>query len=381
MKRTTLEKISATLKQTMLAKDISVKELAKRSGISYSSLAPILNGSRDFGVSKLVDIANALECNPDILLAGLLNESKNKILLEPTAPEHIAVFISVIPVTYCRVYEVETKKETTSVLHFPLRCSQDPDEFLYHISIAIQNLSGKLTKNINHKDTAVFLSVQQYEITTNRKKTQHKGDQYFHKFVMESDAITNYRALIGDQNGICVTINDGDAIIYSTDKGKSFTKLQGYGFPISDSAGNCWLGCEALKHAVDVKGGVEPSTPLSDKVLALFNDDLDLLSEYTLTNPDSSYIKASAIVKELAHMRGKAYEIVKHSYESLRKRIAVIDKETKTKLPIAVAGGLTHIYESFFPNDRIMKFSGRHNTILLDYGIKTMQQALNPDIV
>lgn len=376
MKRATLGKISEALEKIMFAKDISAKELAQKSGICYSSLAPILNGSRDFGVSKLIAIANALECNPDTLLEDLFNIPQQEDLPEPTKPEHIASFISVTPVTYCKVYEVETKKTTTTVFHFPLRCGQDPEEFIYHVVTAIQNLSGSLTKKINNKDTAVFVSVQQYEGATNRRKTQKKGDQSFSKFIIESDAITNYRALLGDKNGICITINEGDAIIYSTDKAKSFKKLQGYGFPISDVAGNCWLGCEALKHAIDVREGLEPSSLLSDKVLALFNDDINLLSEYTLTNPDSSYVKASAIVKELVHMRDKSYDIVKQSYELLMKRIAVIDKETKTKLPIAVAGGLAHIYESFFPNGRTIKFADRHNTVLLDYGIKTMQKAI-----
>ncbi len=376
MKNSTLRKISETLEKIMLAKNISAKELAKQSGVSYSSLAPILNGGRDFGVLKFIAIANALECNPDTLLEDLYLKPQQQALSETSKPEHIAVFISVSPVTYCRVYEVETKKVTSSVFNFPLRCGQDSDELLYHITTAIQSLSGNLTKNINNKDTAVFVSVQQYEATTSRKKMQRKGDHHFAKFIIESDAITNYKTLIGEQNGICITINDGDAIIYSTDKGKSLSKLQGYGFPISDSAGNCWLGCEALKYAIDVKAGAEPSSSLSDKVLALFNNDINLLSEYTLLNPESSYLKASSIIKELAHMRGKSYDIVKQSYKSLRKRIGLIDKQTKTKLPIAVAGGLTHIYESFFPQDRTIKFAGRHKTMLLDYGVKTVQKAI-----
>ena len=376
MKRSTLGKISETLEKIMFAKNISAKELAQKSGICYSSLAPILNGSRDFGVLKFIAIANALECNSDTLLEDLVNQPQLKALSVTNKPKHIAVFISASPVTYCRVYEIETKKVTSSVFNFPLLCSQDSDKLLYNLTTAIQDLSDNLTENINPKETAVFVSVQQYEATTSRKKMQKKGDQHFAKFIIESDAITNYRALIGEQNGICVTINDGDAIIYSTDKGKNFTKLQGYGFPLSDSAGNCWLGCEALKHAVDVKGGAEPSSLLSDKVLALFNNDINLLSECTLLNPESSYLKASAIVKELAHMRGKSYDIVNQSYKSLRKRISLIDKQTKTKLPIAIAGGLTHIYESFFPQDRTIKFSGRHNTMLLDYGVKTMKKAI-----
>ncbi len=380
MNHTTLRELSENIRKTMESKRISVKDLAKNSGISYSTLTPIINGSRDFGVLKLLAIADALGCTPNNLLTGLFNpkisDNKIKTYAATPLPNYLAIFISEISVTYLMLYDLKSQNKTTSVLQFSLGCSQNPETFLNNVVRSIKKAFESLTDKINFKDIAIFASVQEYEGTTNREKIQKKGNHYFSKFIIESDAITNYRAFLGNTNGICISINDGNAITYSTNKGKYIKKLQGYGFPISDIAGNYWIGCEAIKHAINVKENIEPSSLLSDKILALFNDDLIALSEFVLINPGPAYLKASSIVKELMHNQKKSYEIVKKSFGLLMDRIKAIDTETKTKLPIFLAGDLAHIYEKFFPQNRIIKLKHRHNVVLLDYGIKILSDEL-----
>lgn len=377
MKRTALKRLAETIEKTMDYEGISAKELAKKSGISYSSLTPIINGSRDFGVSKLIALAEALEATPNALLDGLYEEPKNNLKSTTThTPEYIAIFISVISVTYCMIYEVESKNKVTSVLQFPLRCSQPPEEFLEYVITSIQRLSKSFTKNISNHEIAVFVSVQQFGRAASKKKIQKIGEHAFANFIMEPDATTNHRALLNNKNGICISINDGDAITYSTDHGKTITKLQGYGFPISDIAGNYWIGCEAIKHAINVKEKIESDSLLSDKILALFNDDIDFLSESTMMNPAISYIKASSIVKELLHKKQQSYNIVKRSADVLMARISLIDKDIKNKLPIIITGDLAYIYEEFIPEQRIIKTKERHNDILLNYGLTVAKQAI-----
>lgn len=380
MKRAKLKKLSETIEELMAAREISAKELAKKSNISYSTLIPIINGSRDCGVLKLAALADALNCTPDMLLEGMYSKEKSKEkskVPDGSQTKYLAVFISVISATYCMFYDVETQETTTAVLQFPMRCGQGVEEFLDHITSSLQ----KLSKEIDNKEVAVLVSVQQYGRAVNRAKIQKKGNHYFSKFIIESDAATNYRGLFGWKNGICITINDGDIIAYSTDKGENIINLQGYGFPISDVAGNFWIGCEAIKHVINVKEGIEESSLLSDKILATFNDDINYLSEYTMTNMGKSYAKASSIVKELMHQKQKSYEIVAKSAGLLMQRIKLVDEQTKTQLPICVSGDLAYIYESFLPEDRLMKFKNNHNTILLNYGIDMLKNTINSKTV
>ncbi len=377
MKDLALRKLSKTIEKTMSSKGLTPKELAKVSGVSYSSLTPILNGNRDFGVSKLIAIAKALGCSTDELLNNFVVDKGKPEGSKPTPPpKYIAAFISVIAVTYCMLYQIESDNKITSVLQFPLRCGQDPNEFLDHTVTSIQKLAKDLTAKIDNNEVAVYVSVQQYGRATNRKKIQQKGDKLFAKFIMEADAMTNHKALLGNKNGICISINDGNVITYSTDKGKNISKLQGYGFPISDVAGNYWLGCAALKHAINVKEQVEAASLLSDKILALFNDDIDLLSECTMQDPGTYYSKASSIVKELMHKKQKSYEIIQESASLVMKKVELIDKETKNQLPIVITGDLAYIYEEFFPANRRMSFDKRHSTILLNYNVEQIKKSL-----
>lgn len=375
MKTTLLRKLPDTLERLMQTKNISAKELAEKSKMSYSSLMPILNGSRECGISKLVALADALDCTPDALLQGLYH-SQNADTVgggdKKPAPKYLAVFISIVKVTYCLCYEVETGKSVRPIQQFPVRCGDEADFFHSNLLIAFDKFSKEFDKIINPKEVAVFASVQQYGRRMNRQKIQNKGNAIFSSFFMESDAVTNHDALLSEQNGICVTINTGDVITYSTDNGKNIIALQGYGFPISDTAGNYWLGCEAIKHVINVKEQRESSSLVSDRLLALFNDDLNFLAASTMEDPREVYLKASSVVKELMYHQ-KSYEIVKRSFDLLFKDIQFIDERTKTKLPIIVSGDLEYLYEDFFPKDRLIKRKEQQSTILLDHALKKLQ--------
>lgn len=373
MKRVKLKKLSETIEKLMASRNISVKELAQKSNIPYSTLVPIINGSRDCGILKLTAIADALDCTPDMILQGMYSKKDS----EPennASIKYLAVFISVISATYYMLYDIEKQKRTTAVLQFPMCCGQGADEFLDHITSALQKLINKQT---NNKEVAVLVSAQQYDRAINRQKILKKCNYHFAKFIIEADAVMNYRGLFGEKNGICITINDGNTITYSIDKGESIIKLQGYGFPISDVAGNFWIGCEAIKHAINVKENTDEGSLLADKILATFNDDINYLSEYTMTNSDKSYIRASSIVKELMYQKQKSYEIVAKSADLLMQRIKIIDEQTKTQLPICISGDLAYIYESFIPENRLIKFKDDQDTILLNYGMELLKSAVN----
>lgn len=384
MKRAVLKKLSETIERSMNTRGITAKELAVRSKIGYSTLIPILNGTRDFGVSKLVALANALHCSADEILQGLLSvKSKDfygqEMVEQRVPPRYLVVFISLISVTYYIIYETKSKATKTSVLQFPLGCGQNPDEFLEHILLSLQNtIRHHFKSDVESNEVAVFTSVQQYEWATNREKIQKRGDDLFAKFIIESDVITNHRALLSHKNGILITVNDGNGITYSTDHGKNITKLQGYGFPISDVAGNFWIGCEAIKHAINVKENLEPSSLLADKILALYSDNLNRLSEDIVKEPGSTYLKASTLVRELINEDEKSYAIVKSSADLLLQKIKLLENQLNIKLSIVLTGDLAHLYKGFFPKERLIGFKEKHSDILLNYGINLLCKMTEP---
>jgi hypothetical protein len=280
MKKTNLQVLSETIAKIMDNKDITPKELSLKSKIGYSTLIPILKGTRDCGFTKLIAIANALECDPNTLLNGLIRiqpnkKNNNKQVSSEIPPKYLVSFISLASETHCLILEIDSHTQKALVFPFALGCGQNPDDFIDYISLAIkESLQKNFIWPVNFKDIAIFVSIQQYEGHANRAKIQNYADSLFAKFIIESDAITNYHALVGKNNAICITINDGNGIAYSFDKGKNVTKVHGYGFPISDVAGHHWIGCEAIKHVIKVKEGIGPSTSLSDGILALFNYDV-----------------------------------------------------------------------------------------------------------
>lgn len=381
MKHNTLRKLSLSLEKIMRSKGITPKELAQKSKIGYSSLIPIINGSRDFGVTKFIAIANALDCTADTLLNELItakyNSLQNDSVLVSAKSKYLVVFISLISVTYCLIYDVKTKNKKTTVFQFALGCGLSAREFLDRVVTSVQAVILKnFNEGVHNKDIAVYVSVQQYEWASNRTKIQESGDSQFAKFIIESDAISGYRTLFGNKNGILIIISDGNRITYSADNGKKIIKLQGYGFPISDVAGNYWIGCEAIKHVINVKDGIVASSVLSDRILALFNDDIYYLSESIMREPDETYAKASSVVRELVSDDLNSQEIVKHSAKLLYSRVQQLDSRIKMKLPIVLAGDLANLYKPFFPKDRLLSFKDKTSALLMSYGLSVLQKAV-----
>ena len=378
---TQLDHFAANLKQLMRIRKINTRALAEKSGLSYSSLAPIVNGMRDCGITKLLALSNALDYSPDVLLKGLYaSQNTHPEKLHDTVtterPLYFAIFISVIKLTYCQLYRVADGKNVNTILPAPLLGGQSPSDFHTLLANSIDKSARHFEEKIHLKDVALFASIQQFGRARNRNKIQAIGENTYTHFMLESDAITNYRAFLGHEDGICVSENDGNMITYSIDGGDTIHTIQGHGFPISDVAGNYWIGCEAIKHTLNVKESIEPSSVLSDRLLALYNDDICALTEAANTDPKACYIQASTIVKELMHRRMKSYEIIQASAERLLGRIHMIDKELKRTLPIFIAGELAYIYDSFIPEKRLITAAKRHNAILLQYGIDLLNRLI-----
>ncbi len=378
MKQIVLKKLHKKILQVMQERGLSARDLAQKSKIPYTTLMSILHGISDTSVSNFSAICEGLGVTADTLLEGII-EVKSGAAKDKTgrSPKFLIVLISIVKVTYCMLYDIAADKAVNAVLDFPLRCGDEADFFIDNVVAAVEQLSKELNHPVAIKDVAVFASVQQFGRKPSREKIQNKGSKLFCRFYLESDAVTNHDAFFGSKNGICVTINTGDIITYSLDGGKTIHALQGYGFPISDSAGNYWIGCEAIKHVLNVLQGEEPSTLVSDRILAQYNNDINFLSRVANETPQEAYLKASSVVKEFFAHQDKARDIVKQSFELLYEEVRFIDKKTNTHLPIVITGELAYLYEGFFDKKRLVKMEGQQSAILLAHGLTKLKQLVS----
>ncbi len=216
----------------------------------------------------------------------------------------------------------------------------------------------------------MYLGILSYEHVFGRQKLLNNGPKEFGTFVMEQDWMSIHKSVISNNNGILITINNGVALSYSNDEGRTIIKMQGYNFPISDGAGNFWLGCEAIKHTINVVEKVEQPSLLSDRILSLVNSDLDLLATKVFDNARETYTDCAKIVKELAHTTDKAYEIIKQGFTNIWERIEQVDSSIGKKMPVFIASDLAYLYEEFIPNDRLVK-TNFENLINLQFEYST----------
>lgn len=331
--------------------DLTAKELAERSNISYSTLAPILRGERDFRISSLIALTEALGTSPNELLHGLYKPGAMYLHNQCVyPPKYYAIFLTDVGLTYCKIFNLENNESEIKLFPFSLFCTKDHKQTIEQIKSAINDMIGE----INFSEIFLYLSVLAYEHVDGRLRLIEDLRKTFATYIIEPDWMPIHHSSLQDNNGIVITINNGYVISYSHDHGKTINKVQGYSFPISDEAGNLWLGCEAIKHAINVKEGVEPRSMLSDKVLSLVNSDLNLLATKAFDYPHQFFIEVAAIVKELSNKKDKAYLIVKKGFDNIWERINGIDEKSEKLLPVYLAGALAYLYEEFIPKERLV---------------------------
>ncbi len=352
MKNEWIRNFCSKIEQVMQEQNLSLKELAVKAKMSYSSLAPIVSGARECSLTKLIAIANALECSPNDLLEGAYQMKAAK--KEKSPARYYIGFISFSDKTQVVFIDKKTEEKRTHCISSPLRCSEDADDFIDHILLTLNYFSSDKEK-ISPEETAIFCAVQQYGRVKKRKKIEAHGKSIFHDFKLESDAITNHKAFLKNQNGICISINDGNAITYSHDKCKTIQQLHGHGFPLSDIAGKYWLGCEAIKYTLNILENSKKPTALSDKILALFERDFEHFNEMIVTYPNESYLKASGILMQLFINNADAIKILEKSIALLKESIDEIDKKIGEKLPLLFCGELDYLYKNAFDKKRVLK--------------------------
>lgn len=360
MKNDILKTISKNIAKLLKEKEnFNPKDLSESSDISYSTLAPILRGERDFRITNLVALAEALDCTPNDLMAGLFTEieiGQAKVKKTKT-PRYLISFITTVELSHCQIYDAQTKHTERRILPFALSCTDPVITTLEKIRMSIISMLGK---DVNFNEAFLYLSIIGCEHVFGYQKLLDVGTKEFAGFIMESDCTSMHNAVVSPRNGILIIINNGLVITYSNDDGKIIHKLQGYCFPVSDIGANFWLGCEAIKHTINVVEKMEPRSLLSDKILSRVNSDLELLATQVYDNPQSTYVECAKIIREFAHTHDKAREIITQGFNNIWDRVKKIDKLVSQELPVYLVGDLAHLYQEFVPTKRLVKINFEH---------------------
>ncbi|WP_395167880.1 hypothetical protein ACGP04_09285 [Piscirickettsia salmonis] len=368
-----LKKIANNIKQIMEHQDppINKQQLADRSNISYPTLVPILQGVRDFGITKLINIAEALNVSPNEILNKTYTERDTTSKKLSNNIEYYGIFISSADSTYCYFYNKITDETSYFVTEFIISCSLNYIDIIDNIKSTIEK-----TINSNFKNMAIFCSVQEYEFSKKRELLISYGKKHFNFFAAYPDWKTNYHANFNNESGICIVINDGLSISYKEKNKNQIFKTQGLGFPIADEGGNLWLGWQAIRYAIKVRENLKNRSKLSDKILAVFNFNLYEISEQISNTPNKTYNKAANILKNQYFQEcQEAKSIINLGGEKIQEYILEIDNKIEDKLPVCITGDLSYLYQKYIPNDRLALSNKDQEELIRDYAIDVLNKA------
>lgn len=353
------------------------KELSEKSGIVYSTLLPLIKGERDFGISKLLRIAEALNVSIEKILEGTYTIRSNDFVTPKIRVEYLVAFITNSRSTHCSIYNIKTKEEKSAFFPFPIFCVDNAIKTIDTFKESIKQLLQD--KNPDFATIAVYASAISTEHVEGRRLLLNEGSKNFNTFILEADWLLAYKALFPNANGILITINDGYAISYSTDNDEHVKKCQGYGYPISDEAGAAWLAMHAVRHAINASEGYEPRTPLSDAILATCNSDLNQLATTLFQRSRDTFVEFTGIVISLAHNKqSKSYALLKESFDNIWRHITTLEKNiNNVVLPIKLAGEMAHIYEDFIPKERFAGSEFQHEDKAFKYAFNRLRELIS----
>ncbi len=354
VKESVLKTISENIKSIMGQKhhELSPKLLSEKAEMSYSTLAPILKGERDFGVTRLLAIANALHVTPHDLLQNTFTlYTPLGLPSQKQTLQFLVALITNAEFTHCKVYDIKKNLYHTNYLPFSVSCTEPPFALFEKIK---SSLRYTCDKDVSLENVAIYLSAISCEFVDGRDRLVAAGKKEFFDFHLEPDWKTSYKSVFKNQNAILVTINNGYIISYSLDQGRTIQKKQGQGLPFADDAGNFWLGAQAIRHAINVKEDLEPRTLLSDRISSLTGSDFALLATEMYKDPWKIYRAAAAIVKEFAFHEPTSKRLIHQAFENIFERVKVIDKAAGIELPLAVSGELAYLFKDMFPHSRLV---------------------------
>lgn len=121
----------------------------------------------------------------------------------------------------------------------------------------------------------------------------------FKRFMLTTDLHIACTGAHGGSDGAIVITGTGSSAFASVNGRQN--AIGGHGFPLGDKASGAWLGWRALTYVLEVFDGLQPTSPLFEKVCALFNTTSkgEIVGKSLHYRP-TDYAKLAPVVIELA---------------------------------------------------------------------------------
>lgn len=159
----------------------------------------------------------------------------------------------------------------------------------------------------------------------------------FQALKIDSDAAISLEGAIGSSNGAAAMIGTGT--IFAQRKDGTIILRGGWGFMLGDQGGGAWLGRSLLEAALLAHDSVIPQTPLTQKIMARFRNNPQLLVEFAQTASPADFGRfAPDVFNSAEHHDTVAQDI-------LDKAVAIIEANLRamnlrTGEPFCMLGGL-----------------------------------------
>lgn len=138
----------------------------------------------------------------------------------------------------------------------------------------------------------------------------------FASFAIDTDAHTAWLGAFGGGDGAILIVGTGSCGYGGVGGQRHY--VGGWGFEISDEGSGAAIGREILRRTIWAYDGRIPPTPLSDAVLADFNNDPEVLVDWVGKARPSDYARYAPLVLEHAHRRDPlGLELIRHAADEM----------------------------------------------------------------
>jgi glucosamine kinase len=167
------------------------------------------------------------------------------------------------------------------------------------------------------------------------------ADLPFRRAALETDAWIACRGAHPDGNGAIAIWGTGTAYIAEIDR--RFLSIGGWGFHVGDQGSGAWLGHQALRQSLLAFDGILAATPLSDAVLARFDNRPDQMVNFGRTALPRDYGAFAPLVFERAEAGDAiAVPLLDQAVHDIEASLARLVKLGATR--ISLQGGLAPLY-------------------------------------
>lgn len=165
----------------------------------------------------------------------------------------------------------------------------------------------------------------------------------FEKLLVESDGYISCLGAHGGKNGAVIAVGTG--IVAYQVEGEKVTRVAGWGFPQGDEGSGAWLGLEAVRLTFRVWDGREKESPLTQKVLAQFQD----FTEFTIwangANSTQFATLAPIVIEQAKQGESHAVRLMEQSAKEIDLIGEALDQKSEKTLPCSLLGGLASAVE------------------------------------